>query len=560
MRRRLAVAVAAVLLALTACSGIPTSGSVTVGTTLDEESESDFEVTPLGPETDASQEEILRGFVAAFAGSRNDYEVARQFLTPQFSDEWNPRSSVSVRSAGSSDPLATIDDDSMRYSISVAGTADATGAFVEYDDAVSLTRQFDFAQVNGQWRIDKAENGIVLSSAQFHSLFRQHALYFLDPSSTRLVPDLRWFLGGSSALRIVSTLLEGPPTWLAGAVRTAFPPGTQLADPDLGINGGIATVDLSDEALSADARDRQLMQVQLTASLGNVANVNRVAISVNGTPLGIDDLGTSGPQADPAVDTRALVLRDGEFGFLTGSTVAPIEGLSEKVAVLGASAATLTGSQDAVAVLGPAGVSVAAASVDETVTLDTRVGLVPPSLDPFDYVWTATASVSAELTVYTFAGAPTTVATGLPPDNEIRSIDVSRDGARVAILAATPTGQRLIVKAIVRDSNQVGLPTALSEPVLDVALPGITAVDATWVDELSVATIGDDDGESGATLFVVGGERRSLGPLLTGATAIVGSSDERRIRALSAAGTVVSRSGNSWLDSGVAVTLIGTQQ
>lgn len=545
---------------LVACSGIPTSGSVTVGATLDEPGESEFEVLPLGPAPDATQEEVLRGFVAALAGSRNDYEVARQFLSPDFADAWDPRSSVVVRSAGTSDPVTVVDDDSMEYSIDSAGTVDTTGSFVQNDDAVPLTRQFDFVEVGEQWRIDQTDDGIVLSDAQFHSLFRQHSLYFLDASGTRLVPDVRWFLGGTAALRIITTLLEGPPEWLRGAVRTTFPDGTTLVDPDLAVQSGVALVDLSEEVLAADTRDRQLMQVQLSASLSNVANIRGVRLSVEGTPLDVEELGSAGPQPDPVVDGRAVVVRDGEFGFLSGASVDTIGTLSGKVVALEATAATLAADGETVAVLGSAGVSVARSDADESVTLDVRTDLIAPSLDNDGFIWVSSRSEPGAVRVYTGDGAVTPLSTGLPPTAQIVSLDVSRDGSRVAILATTPSGQRLVVKAIARDASQDQLPVALGEPVLDTVIAGSTAIDASWVDDISVATIAEESGETVGRKFVVGGERSALGTIASGAIAIVGGNGERGLRALSAAETVVIRSGNSWSDSSVVVTFIAVQR
>ncbi len=555
-----AIVGAVALLILTGCSGIPTSGSVTVGATLDEPGESEFEVLPLGPAPDASQEEVLRGFVAALAGSRNDYEVARQFLSPDFADEWDPRSSVVVRSPGTSDPVSVVDGDSMEYSIQAAGTVDATGSFLQNDDAVPLTRRFDLVEVDDQWRIDQTEDGVVLSDAQFHSLFRQHTLYFLDVSNTRLVPDVRWFLGGTAALRIITTLLEGPPEWLRGAVRTAFPDGTSLVDPDLGVQSGVALVDLSEEALAADIRERQLMQVQLTASLSNVANIRGVELSVEGTPLALEELGSSGPQPDPTVDGRALVLRDGAFGFLSGDAVEDVGGLSGDVVALGATAATLAADGDAVAVLGDAGVSIATVDAEQTLTVDARPDLSAPSIDDDRYLWVSSRSEPSSLRVYSSAGAVTPLATGLPPTAQIVSVDVSRDGSRVALLATTPGGMRLVVKAITRDASQDRLPVALGEPVLDTTVSDSAAIDATWVDDISIATIAEESGETVVRQFVVGGERTSLGTITSGATAIIGGNGERGIRALSPEGTIVIRSGNSWSDSGVAVTFIATQR
>src|SRR5690606_30441567 len=131
------------------------------------------------------------------------------------------------------------------------------------------------------------------STSAFEAIFGQHVLFFLDPTSTYLVPDLRWFPSGSTAAtRIVSALLVGPPEWLQGAVTTAFPDGTQLTSPKrVAVSGTVAHVDLTVEALATTAAQRQLMRLQLESSLGKVASISSVDITVSDSPFEIGDPG-----------------------------------------------------------------------------------------------------------------------------------------------------------------------------------------------------------------------------------------------------------------------------
>ncbi len=556
MRRWFSTVIAVLsVAALAGCVSIPTTGSVTVGQTLAEEG-SGVEFLPFGPLPGATQEEILRGFVEAFNGSAEDYRVARQFLSTGFSDEWNPRSNVTVRSGP--ERFVAIDDDTMEYALNATATVDATGAYRQNDAPVPQMLRFDFVQEDGEWRIAQASDGIVLSEAIFGQLFDEHAIYFLDPTNDYLVPDVRWFPGGSSTLRIVSALLAGPPAWLQGAVRTAFPDGTQLATPKVEVQSGVALVDLTTDALAADQRERQLMQLQLTASLANVPNIRRVSISVGGAPLTIPDPGGS-IRADPQVDPRLLVLKDGEFGYLANGEVSPMEQLSAKLIATDPRGATVSSDEDAAAVLGAEGVSVVQAGDIPSTLLDTRTDLAVPSLDDYGYVWVASRSDPTTLTAYTFAGEGFPVATGLPAGPEIVSIDVSRDGARIAILLATTTGPRLVVKAINRDPNASQLPIGLSEAALDANVQLGDAIDATWVDELTVATLTDIGGQASALRFELGGARSSLGQPAS-ATALVGGNGEDSLRALSPDGTVLERSGNGWTDTGIEVSFIATQR
>src|SRR5690606_24623128 len=114
---------------------------------------------------------------------------------------------------------------------------------------------YSFVQENGEWRISSAPAGIVLAESTFRTIFSQHSLYFYDLTLTRLVPDQRWFPGGSTGTRIVTALLGGVPEWLEGAVVSQFPEGTALAPgTTVTIDASVAHVDLTAEAASASPR------------------------------------------------------------------------------------------------------------------------------------------------------------------------------------------------------------------------------------------------------------------------------------------------------------------
>jgi len=556
-RATMALLAATLTLMLAGCVGIPTSGSVQIGQALEEQDSGDFEFFPLGPVEGADQEAILSGFVAAFTGSADDFTVAREFLSADFSDEWNPRSGVTVRT--SAQRFMTVGDTSMEYSVSAAATVDSAGAYRQNTDPVPVTVPVEFVQEDGEWRISQTRDGIVLADATFRSIFDTHALYFLDPTATSLVPDLRWFPSGSAALRVVSALLAGPPDWLRGAVGTAFPEGTGLVAPSVEVESGVANVDLSPEALAANAAERQLMQIQLTQSLADVPNSRRVSLSVRAPPLQAAQRGASAPRGNPQVDPRPVALKDGVFGRLVRNGITPIALLGDAVVDTVPSGATIANERVDVAVLGAEGVSIVREGAGGSILLDARADLVTPSLDNAGYVWSASRSNPASIRVFDFAGASTDVPTGLGASATIVSVDVSRDGARIAIFASTPNGPRLLVKAVNRDANANQAPMSLSEAVIDGGAQSGVAIDATWVDELTVATLARAGEQRSVMLYEIGGERTSLsGP--PGATAIVGGNGRAGLRILGENGTILARSGNSWTDTGVVVSFLATQR
>lgn len=559
MRRTAATALAVVAaLALSSCVTIPTSGPVITGREVSEQRlPPGTEIIPEGPVVGADQQAILSGFIAAYSGSGN-YEVARQFLTTALADEWDPRESVLIRSGGTR--FERLNDRAMEYDIVVSATVDRDGSYTAFSPA-SQSLNYEFVQEAGEWRISAAPDGIVLLEDTFDNLFSENALYFLDPTRQSLVPDLRWFpvAGGTAATRIATALLNGPSAWLEGAVGTAFPDGTQLSSPRrVAVESTVAVVDLTEDALAADEEQRQFMRAQLEASLGRLPSISSVQVSVGGTPLTIPPLGDRAPRLRPQVDSRMLVLRDGEFGYLANNRVAPIESLSEKVVSVNPTAATLSAAGTAAAVLGDGGAWLVRTGDDEPTLADPRPGLIAPTLDGYGYLWTAQRGDTASIRAIDAQGNQFPVQATLPADAEIVSLDVSRDGARVAVLLATDAGARLVVAAIIRDPNRNQAPVSLGEPRLDVITDSGTAVDATWMDEISVATLTRIGPATSVTAYQVGGKSTSLGHP-GDAVAIVGGNGESGLRVLDEDGVISLRRGSSW-QAGPSASFIATQR
>ena len=551
---RAAATIALTAMSLVGCAAIPSTGGVQTGDPITSNVQSDIEYLPSGPVKDSDQERILRGFVAAGTGSQGDYSVAREYLTSSFSKKWNPRAGVIVRQG--SGTFTSESDSQAVFTVQSAATVDAEGHYAESPPSTSTDLSFTFAKVNGQWRLSYAPNGIQLSTANFDLVFRPHAVYFFDPTFGYLVPDQRWFLARTStATRIVSAVLAGPSTWLRGAVVTAFPEGTQLSLDSVTVSSGTAKVDLTGEALSSDPTARSRMHAQLLASLSTVASVSAVDISVDGNAISTD--AGSLPSTNPTVDARPLVIAKGQFGFASPTTVVPLTGLSKPVVALKPTSIELSTRQNLAAVGSASGVY---AVRDDGLTrrLDTRAGLVHPSLDDLGFVWSAVGTAPRSLTAFSLDGIAHPITTTLPKDERLVSFKVSRDGTRIALLLNADGTTRLLVAGIIRDSRHV--PIKLGDPI-ELTPPTGNPVAVTWVDELTIATLSTNDaGDSLVAEDDVGGETTDLGrPTGTGVD-IVGGNGTDRIRILTSTGSLLEPRGNGWEDTGISADLLATQR
>lgn len=544
-------------LTLAACGGIPTSGGVRAGDPFIDEPTGDFVFNPLGPAADADQRAILEGFIAAFTGPQGDYAVARQFLTGSFKKEWDPRQSVLIRTGT---PVASsADSTTMDYSFTSVAQLDEFGAYSEVGSGLQ-TLHFEFAKEDGQWRIDQAPPGIVLPMSTFLTIFSKHALYFYDLSLNYLVPDERWFPGGTTANRIVSALLAGPPEWLKGAVVSQFPDGTQLGPgTTVTVESTVAQVDLTVEAAGADGPQRQRMQLQLTESLASVPGIASVEMSVADAILDVKPMGSDLPVVQRTVDSRPLVMADGQFGYLAGGDITPIPQLSDKVVALDPRAVSLGVGADAAAVLSDSGVYVVRTGQRQAQLVDSRPGLIAPAFDDFGNVWSVPADSPNSIIAVSSDGVVHPVSVSLPSGSRIMSLDIAHDNVRVAVLLHTAVGARLIVAAVSRDASQNFHPTGVGAPVLDSLIGGDDAVDAAWIDRFSVATLTNSDGSSLASAFEVGGQRSSLGKPTLGVS-IVGGNRRADMRVLDAEHHLQSPRGSSWQPTVMVVDLLASQR
>jgi hypothetical protein len=412
-----------------------------------------------------------------------------------------------------------------------------------------------FTQEDGQWRISVTNPGIVLERLRFNQVFSSHALYFYDPTYTYLVPDLRWFSKAeTTSTRIVKALLAGPSPWLGqGAVVTAFPDGTEAAP--VVVSSGRAQVNLSSQVLQ-NAQALQRMQYQLEKSLGTVASVASVQITVNQNAVSIPPGSASQPITDPRVDSRPLVFENGQFGYLSGGSVVPIPEMSNKVQGLSPLSATLSVSAKVTAVGTAAGVYALQSGTNEPVLVDSRPGLVPPSLDPTGYIWTVPAELPNQVQVYGPTGNFYQVPANWDGATGIRSLDVSRDGTRILAFTVADGLPRLIVAAIIRDKD--GAPVRVGDPVSLESGPGVP-VDASWVNQLNVASLTVlPAGANSIVLQEIGGRSSSLG-VPTAATSMVGGNDLDGLRLLTTTGGLQQRRGSGWQTTTEGIAFLGTQ-
>lgn len=316
-------------LLLAGCASLPTEVAIERGPELAPPGQQDFSYySPSSPVPGASAQEIVSGFLAAGTGPQNDYEIAREYLTEGFAPRWKPDTQTLIRVGA---PVFESPSDALQIvQLNVGARIDDQGRYENLDSQQTNLR-FQLVLEEGEWRIASAPNLTVVTLPVFSVVFNALPVFFLDNTSSHLIPDLRWFpTRTSTPTRLVNALLAGPADWLQPAVVSAIPTGTALTVNAVRVESGVAQVDFDANALEADSRQRSLMLSQLVATLQQLSGVANVALSVNGARQEIEQA----PVLSGVSQSTTFALTDDSVVRLSGSEAGPLPNSAEVVSRL----------------------------------------------------------------------------------------------------------------------------------------------------------------------------------------------------------------------------------
>ncbi|WP_017793168.1 GerMN domain-containing protein [Leucobacter salsicius] len=526
---------ASLALMLVGCATIPGSGKVEVGLTDLEQAEQFFQFTATGPVIDASQEDLVRGFVAAAVSSVDDYAVAREFLTTDYAAQWDPYFGVLVdegarnyRSDGSAAGV---------LSLSATAKIDVAGQMLPVEPGPATDLRFEFERVNGQWRLSSAPSGIILDKSTFKSIWADNQLYFVGPGNV-LVPQTRWFIARAAMpTEIVSALLEGPRERMRGSLHSGFPAGTALVSKSVPVVDGRARIDMTTELLEASPQALAEVRAQLTLSLQSVPGVNGFELMVEGTPLREASGGT-----EPRTVTEAslpAVLVDGELGTIAAGEFSPIEMYGDRIGELDPLAVSMSNDGARAAVLNEHGVTLLDAQGNQLA--DGRAHQLAPSIDLFRYLWTSTAAGQLQARGSDNVPAPITAPwlAGL----DVAAVRLAPDGSRIAALVASEGGAQLLVGGVIRDERGAPL-RATDEADTEMWITG-KPVDFDWVGSSRLSVLSADGLVTKVTSGGPGRFSEAQGSI-SGGTHISGGGARAHLRLLNDEGELFAPQAAGW--------------
>lgn len=497
--RLLAVTLFAVVLA--SCAKLPTISTNQLGPEItSSDSQESLYYSPSGPSDGSNQEQVINGFLYAGNGPQDDYAVARQFLTKNYSSEWHPSSETLIQS-GSTEVVSNTGT-KIRLKVNFDARVNSSGNYFS-EPGSSRVLEFRLLQENGQWRISSAPNLTTLLAPNYKVLFKAVPVYFWDKSLSYLIPDIRWFpTRASLPTKLTNALIDGPSAWLQPAIQNLIPKGTKLNINSVTVDNGTASIDLNASALKIPNWKRPYLRSQLLATLGAVDGITQIAISIERTTQVIA-AGASGMPEDASI--LPILLTQEGLSHVAGTSMFDIRGTKELTNAQGATDFCVSADESLIVLLGQGKIYSYNLGLLKNATrlIDDRTKLITPSIDPFHNIWTTSSVPGANIRITDVLGGQKFLSSPYGKKVSIRSIALSVEGSRLAILHSSVHGVSVDVFAVLRDKsrNVTGLGPA-------VALKDFgSKVDAiSWSDHSTITGLAkDSSGYQSAVQVMVGG-------------------------------------------------------
>ncbi len=541
-RARRAVAAVAGCALLAGCVSMPTDGPVVepqVTSATDDVPGISFDPPP--PRAGESAPEVVEGFLEAMRATPISLTVARQFLTDEAADAWDPEQQIITYA----EPGTASGEETVRLPLSDINLYDDRGAWQRAQAQRVL--ETGLVQVDGEWRIDSVPDALIVPESWFDDWYERASLYYFDPTSEVLVAEPVFVpRGDQSASSLVTGLVTQLPEELRDVVRTDFPAGTRdgLSVP---VVGGVAVVALSGDPAAIDEETGRRMLAQLAWTLRQDQQVRAVQLNVGGGAITLPEGSAQGyldagdpfdPDGErPVPDLYALQdgrVVSGELGAFA-DTLGP---LGEDGYDLRSIGVTISGSH--VAAVSASGTEVYLAptqapdgEVSNPVT--GAVDLAPPHWDYRDRMWVLDRGAGRARVMVVVDGNANEVRVPGVSGRTVTELLVSRDGSRLLAVVRGRKADTVVSTRIRHDMaggilgftpvQELPLPEEGSPRIRDIAWRSPTSISVLRGinDELSLVRTVSVDGAPGNV--VTGGSNIVRGRIRTLVSAPVDGSE-----------------------------------
>lgn len=471
-RRGLAILVMLMALALSGCVSLPEQGPVrSVAAENQGDGETLVDYTPGGPKPGSAPVPLVDNFLTAMTATPLNTFVARQFLTSESSSSWVPEGGTLVYG---SHRLISLPGGQVGLQLRDVVELDGRGTWLG-DPTRGAGRNYTLRLVKEgkEWRISHPPNRLIIPQSHFETQYQQYFLYFFDKSAQVLVPEPVYEPRGLQApTLLVAGLLKGPEPALRGVESTFLPGGTALDGISVPVSrDGTAEVPLSDDVLDVNDDQLNLLYAQLGFTLGQIPGVERIRVTVGGTPVDLPgarvDVGVGQwSEFAPSVawaSTGLFGIRDRRVVSLTGGRESRVSGPFGTLP-LGLRSIGVDLPAQHIAGVTSDGRRVLESDKDRTAgepaTLrDVRTvyprgtDVLPPVYDLYGQLWVLDRTASGgRLSVVRAGSARVVAAPGLTGQPVVRFV-LSRDGTRLVAQIRRGGRDSLVIARVQRDAR-----------------------------------------------------------------------------------------------------------
>ncbi len=500
--RRLVLPLAAALLVLCGCGGIPDSGPVTKVKADHGTDQSTVRYSPAGPARDASPEQIVRGYLDAMLAYPVTTGTAASFLTPEAAHAWKSSAGVAIYAQpevakqtlkGGGRELA---EESATVGVHVVEDArlDNQGHF----DRVNARKEFGFHLIKsrGQWRIDNPQNGFLVNRKFFDDYYRPFNTYFFDKPGKRLVADPIYLpVGDQLSTALVSSLLLGPGRLLSGTARTYVPSSTRLRTSVPLAGDGLADVQFRDDLSNLSSAAQARLSAQITWTLRQVPDVSSVRITGGDNVLYPGDRGIQSVASWQAFGPRFgdgtfYGLQSNHLVTLDGRTVSRVSGPWGKDAH---GAILVAADSDNVAAVRKGRTRLVIGTLSKK-AVETVAGkdLLRPQWDDSGNVWAFDSPGGTTRVRLTDGKKTRTLDIGRLSRFDVRSFSLSPDSSRYAVLAEVGPASQVFVGPVIRNAGDdvvsLGAPSPVKAQGSDFSSPR----SLSWATDTTVTFLAAD--------------------------------------------------------------------
>jgi hypothetical protein len=463
-RALVAMTTVAVMVAAAGCVRMPESGPVVgAGSEGQADEPPGVFIDPKPPAPGANPADIVTGFLDAMTATPIQTNSAKQFLTRDAQAAWTPENET-ITYSEASPPRG-----GLRVSVDLGGARhlDGRGSYLGPLPADERSLTFPMASEDGEWRIARAPDALIVPESWFDQRFRQVSLYFFDPSARILVPEPVFVPRGEQlATALTSALLRGPGPALEGISRSFIPEGLSFGLSVPVSEEGVADLSLRGYSgrLTPDASEQMLAQLAWT--LRQEPTIQELRVSVGGRQITLSggeslfNVDQQGAQYDPTVfgaSTLLYGLRDGRLVAGPPDSLAPVDG-PMGVSRLGVRSVAVDITADRVVGVSADGSDVLMASVRnqsdrvESVASGAR-RLLRPAWDFSNRVWLVDNGPGGARVSHLSGDGPVEVRVPGVSGHRVTHFTVSRDGSRLVAVVRGARGDRVMISRVVHDAQ-----------------------------------------------------------------------------------------------------------